>query len=112
MNALVTKEIRLLLPGYAMALLLAVVPVWLLSDVKLGVEHTAPILAPLLFGVLVLALSSFGREFGMNTFPLLLAQPLTRSRIWWTKVVVLALAMATVFGASLLSLASWRIAHR
>ncbi len=101
MNPLVAKEIRLLLPAYGLALLLAVMPIWLLPG------HGADVITFSLylfgFGIVMLALSSFGREFAMNTFPLLLAQPLERTRIWWTKMVVLACALATVFGALCLS---------
>ncbi len=88
---LLAKELRLLLPAYAMALLLAIAPVWLLR------KDPALALYPFWFGAALLALSSFGREFGLNTFPLILAQPLERTRIWWTKVAVLAGAMTTVF---------------
>src|SRR5260370_41712261 len=97
---LLAKELRLLLPAYAMALLLAIAPVWLLQK--------APALAlyPFWFGAALLALSSFGREFGLNTFPLILAQPMERTRIWWTKVAVLAGAMTTVFAAWCLSCAA------
>lgn len=105
MNPFIAKEIRLLRPAYGMALLLAIVPVCLLrfdpylshSDAK------AIILYAFGFGATMLALSSFGREFGLKTFPLILAQPLERKRIWWTKVILLAGAMATVFGAWCLS---------
>ncbi|EEF59301.1 ABC transporter permease [Pedosphaera parvula] len=112
MNPLITKEIRLLLPGYITALLLAVFSAWL-SSWEASVEDIpiAMILAPLLVGTLLLALSSFGREFGMSTFSLLMSQPLTRSRIWWTKVTVLALAMATIFGACILSSIFWQHTH-
>src|SRR6266702_1248851 len=88
---LLAKELRLLSPAYAMALLLAIAPVWLLR------KDAALALYPFWFGAALLALSSFGREFGLNTFPLILAQPLERTRIWWTKVAVLAGAMTTVF---------------
>lgn len=104
MNALVAKEIRLLLPAYAMALLLAVVPVWVLP----ADGHNSPAAAalfPFSFGAVMLALSTFGREFGLKTFPLMLAQPLERTRIWRTKIVVLAAAMGTVWCAWLLSCA-------
>src|SRR5258708_19616839 len=56
----------------------------------------------------MLALCSFGREFGMNTFPLLLAQPLTRARIWCTKTSILAGTIATVWIMFLLSWVVWR----
>jgi hypothetical protein len=98
MNSLVEKEIRLLLPAYGMALLLAVAPVWVLpAD---GHNSSAAVaLFPFSFGAVMLALSTFGREFGLKTFPLMLAQPLERTRIWRTKIAVLAAAMATIWGA-------------
>src|SRR5260221_458287 len=100
MNPLLAKEIRLLLPAFAMALLLAVAPVWLLRSFP----EPAGIAVYLYgFGVVMLALSSFGREFGLKTFPVMLAQPLSRRRVWWTKVTVLACAMAAAFGAWSLS---------
>jgi alpha-tubulin suppressor-like RCC1 family protein/ABC-type transport system involved in multi-copper enzyme maturation permease subunit len=108
MNPLITKEIRLLLPGYITALLLAVFSAWL-SSWKASVEDMpiVMVLAPLFFGTLLLALSSFGREFGMSTFSMLMAQPLTRSRIWWTKLTVLALAMATIFASCIVASNLW-----
>jgi len=48
-------------------------------------------------------LSSFGREFAMNTFALLLAQPLERNRLWWMKTGVLACAIASAYYAWVLS---------
>ena len=92
MKPLYAKEIRLLQPAWLMALLLAVVPVWLGPrgpyDSPQGMA-----LAAFLFGMVMLALSVFGREFGLQTFPLLLAQPVERRRIWWTKSGLLAAAM-------------------
>ena len=97
MSPLEAKEIRLLLPAYGVALLLAIVPVWLLPyDLNNADDF---VVLSFLFGVVMLALSPFGREFGLHTFPLILAQPLERTRIWWTKVAVLAVAMTTVFAA-------------
>jgi len=97
MNPLLAKEIRLLMPAYGMALLLAIVPV-LLWPMNRD-NPVAIALFSFLFGTVMLALSSFGREFGLQTFPLILAQPLERTRIWRTKVAVLAAAMTTVFAA-------------
>ena len=102
MNSLVVKEIRLLLPAYVLALLLAITPLWLLPAPLNGNLQALAVILPI-FGALMLALSSFGREFGTGTFPLLLAQPLPRSRIWWTKITVLACALATVCGLYFLS---------
>lgn len=105
MNAQITKEVRLLLPAYLAALALAVVPVWLLP--RNPWAPTAVIVYAFGLAVTVLALSSFGREFSMATFPLLLAQPVARPRIWWTKVVVLAVAMGTVLVAACFSCMAW-----
>ncbi|HWI58777.1 MAG TPA: hypothetical protein VNZ22_16245, partial [Bacillota bacterium] len=98
MKTLLVKEIRLLLPAYGAALLLATVPVWLLPTTY-GSTIPAPAFYAFCFGAVMLALSSFGREFSLKTFPLILAQPLERRRIWWTKVALLGAAMATVLTA-------------
>ena len=78
-NALVAKEIRLLLPAYVAALVLAILPVWLLPNLPYRSFTTGPaflVFCAFGFGIVMLALSSFGREFGMNTFPLMLAATL------------------------------------
>lgn len=108
MNPLIAKEIRLLWPAFAMALLLAIVPAWLLQfgPYISSFNDFAIVIYLFGFGVVMLALSSFGREFGFKTFPLLLAQPMERTRIWWTKVVLLAVALAIVFVAWCLSSAT------
>jgi len=104
MKALVQKEIRLLAPAYSLALLLAIVPVWLLPK---GDNAPAALYIFLFwFGAMMLALSAFGREFGLRTLPLILAQPLERSRMWRTKTAVLAVAMASAFAAWCLSSAA------
>jgi len=105
MKTLVAKEIRQMLPAFGMALLLVIVPFWLLPTSTPNGEYSANLTFPLLcFGTLMMALTSFGREFGMGTFPLLLALPLDRKRIWWTKMTVLGTGVALVFGVYLLSL--------
>jgi len=94
MKTLVAKEIRLILPAYAAALLLAAAPIWLLAHSRGPIDYNP--LYPLCLGALLLALSSFGREFGLKTFSLMLAQPLDRRRIWSAKIATLAFALATV----------------
>jgi hypothetical protein len=99
-NALVAKEIRMLLPAYVAALVLAVLPVWLLPNLPYRNLTTGPaflVFCAFGFGIVMLALSSFGREFGMNTFPLMLAQPLPRNRVWWTKTGILACAITSIY---------------
>ena len=95
MRVLVEKEIRLLLPAFAAALVLAIVPVWLPpADDHYGIANRLYML-----GVVMLALSSFGREISLKTIPFLLAQPLERKRIWWTKVTVLTVFLVFTFAA-------------
>ncbi len=104
MNTLTLKELRLLLPATLAALILAIVPVWFLPrNPWTSSEMT---LYPFAFGIALMALGSFGREMALSTFPLLLAQPIARSRIWWTKVRVLAAASAVVLAVWW---ASWSI---
>src|ERR1700733_8993856 len=96
MNALVKKEIRLLLPSWIVAVLLALPPVCTRSDDGIPVFL-------LFMGMAMLALTSIGRETSLNTFSSLLAQPAERARIWKIKLSVLAVAFSVVF-------AVWRLA--
>ena len=102
MNQNVVKEIRLLWPVWAPALLLAVIPVWLIPS-----DSSPPppgfSVFPFLLGAVLLGLSSFGREFSLKTFSLLLAQPAERMQSWRTKVSVLAIAILSTFSVWLLS---------
>ena len=104
MNALVKKEIRLLLPGWLAGLLLAL-SVWLIPEMP---EHSSLTLrlganlAVLFFllgpvTVMLTALKSFGGEFNSGTFSLLLAQPVSRTRLWWTKTLLLAGAILSLW---------------
>lgn len=108
MNALVKKEIRLLLPSFVIALVLAV-SVWLIpteSNPEQGFWAWL-LLLPLLFCpalVVMTALDSFGREISAGTFANLLAQPVSRLRIWRTKVFLLAMALLIVLGVWWMSL--------
>jgi ABC-type transport system involved in multi-copper enzyme maturation permease subunit len=104
MRTLVEKEIRLLLPAFVVALALAILPVWLLPAYSFNAGNDGGWPAALYcFGVLMLALSSFGREIGLKTLPFFVAQPLERARMWWTKVAVLAVFVALAFNAWWLS---------
>ena len=90
MNALVKKEIRLLLPSWVVAMLLALVQ-------AITRPYDFYVACLLFFGLTIMALTTFGRETSLNTFSLLLAQPAERLRIWQTKLFVLAVAFLTVF---------------
>ena len=90
MSPLVKKEIRLLLPSFIAAVLMAMVQ-----------AITRPfdfyIASLLFFGLTIMALTTIGRESSLNTFSLLLSQPAERRRIWQTKLSVLAVAFLIVF---------------
>jgi hypothetical protein len=114
MSALIKKEIRLLLPAWIAAMLLAVVPAWF-TGIAWNLDYTAGLaqsdfllegLVPLIFalGILFLGISPFGREFSQGTFTVLLSQPAERSRIWRTKISILVLAFLTVWAAALASI--------
>jgi ABC-type transport system involved in multi-copper enzyme maturation permease subunit len=111
MKTLVAKEVRMLLPVFAAALLLAVAPMWLLPAVWSGDEVMKTVMPLFCFGTLLMGLTSFGREFSMGTFPLLLSLPLTRRRVWWVKISVLCVALAGVFMAGYESLRLWMILY-
>ena len=101
MNPLVKKEIRLLLPGWSITMLLAL-SIWLLPE-HLGSRPSIIsillvipyLLCPLM--LIMTVLGSFGWEFSSGTFSMLLAQPLSRARIWWTKSLLLMGAVLLVW---------------
>ncbi len=90
MNPLVKKEIRLLLPSWIVAVLLAMVQ-------AITRPYDFYVASLLFFGLTIMALTTIGREASLNTFSSLLAQPAERIRIWQTKLSVLAVAFLIVF---------------
>ncbi|MGB8355811.1 MAG: hypothetical protein WCD79_18070, partial [Chthoniobacteraceae bacterium] len=84
MNALFKKEIQLLTPGFAGCIVLALtaglVPRFLGS---LG------ILSLFCLALLTMSIGTFGREFSTKNFSMLMAQPVSRERIWWMKIMPL-----------------------
>ena len=96
MSPLVKKEIRLLLPSWGVAVLLALVQ-------AITRSYDFYIACLLFLGLTMMALTSIGRESSMNTFSLMLAQPAERLRIWQTKLSVLAVAFAIVLGVWLIA---------
>lgn len=95
MSPLLKKEIRLLLPNFLAGLLMALA-FWLVPKNNGGsMSAIAQSLAifPILFCpvmLVMMTLGAFGREFSLGTFSMLLAQPIPRARIWWTKTLLLA----------------------
>src|ERR1039458_8891594 len=106
MSPLVRKELRSLLPAGGLALLLAILPIWLVWPGPAGIWAGAPgyvVYAPFALGVLLLSLTPFGQELNWGTFSIMLAQPVSRARIWRIKTLLLALALLLVFVAFSLS---------
>lgn len=92
MTPLIRKEIRLLLPFLGIALFLAAVPSWVISEESYVAPINPVIYWAFGFGVMLLGLAPFGQEFSLGTFPSLLAQPLQRNRIWLTKLLLISAA--------------------
>ncbi len=96
MSALLKKEFRLLRPAWLVVLALEIVLPWF-GDEQDHAFTMAPIF--FFFGMILLAVDSFGREFSLGTFSSLMAQPIERHRIWRTKITVLFAASALIFAA-------------
>lgn len=102
MNGLVRKEIRSVLPAWALAMVLAIVPVWVVwpGPNAFMLQELGPLVfAPFGLGVLLLSLTPFGQELNWGTFPVLLAQPVSRRRLWLVKTSVVAVALVFAFVA-------------
>jgi len=93
MNALVKKEIRLLLPSWLTVLSLAILLPWIWKP-NGSVIKWSPIL--LFFGTILIGVDSFGREFSLGTFSSLMSQPVERRKIWRNKITVLAVGVAII----------------
>ncbi len=91
MNAIIRKEIRLLLPAALAGLLLAALP--LIPQIgcnNLYAETSSLALCGL--GALIVGISVFGQEVAAGTLGLFLVQPLSRQELWRIKMRVLRLA--------------------
>ncbi len=102
MNAFLKNEIRILLPTWAISMLL-ILSIWFVpKNLSSNFTFIESILVfPFFICPLTLALTilrSFG-EINSGTFSILLAQPISRSRIWWTKLLLLAGAVLVVWFA-------------
>ena len=101
MNSLIKKEIRLLLPSWLAVLLLESLLPWFFA--KDADATFAWIPTFVFFGMIMLAVDSFGREFSLGTFQSLLSQPMERRRIWRIKMAVLFFAATLILAAYFLS---------
>ncbi len=111
MNALIRKEVRLLLPSFATALLLSL-GIWLMPnrpDAPNSWRNFMTIFPFLLCPAMVvmMVLNAFGREISGGTLPQLLTQPISREKIWRTKVWLLAGALVVITGVWMVSIHSY-----
>ncbi|MBI2946980.1 MAG: hypothetical protein HYY23_04995 [Verrucomicrobia bacterium] len=106
LNALIRKEIRLILPAWVAAMILAATPVWLFSVTDFfnwQSPGVAMVLTSLALGAILLGLAPFGQECSVGTLSLLLAQPVARRQIWRAKIAVITAALILVFACLMLS---------
>ena len=101
MNPLVKKEIRLLLPSWLAVLSLAILLPWFSWENPYDFFVWMPLF--MFFGMILLAVDSFGREFSLGTFSSLMSQPMERRRIWRIKITVLFFAAALIYAGHFIS---------
>jgi hypothetical protein len=101
MNPLVKKEIRLLLPSWIAVLALAILLPWFSWENPYDFFVWMPLF--IFFGMILLAVDSFGREFSLGTFSSLISQPMERRQIWRTKTTILFFAAALIFAGHFIS---------
>src|SRR5690349_3778494 len=114
MNALIRKEIHLVLWPFVAAVLLATVPGWMAATHAAQVWEggTRPVHEAVIevyyfcfaLGVLILAMTTFGQEFNLRTFIFTLAQPVERKTIWRLKTTILAAAILVTVASLIISL--------
>ena len=94
MNTLVKKEIRLLLPGFLIGVALTFANGFLTENQR-GFNAFVSVVSFFSCSAIAvfMALNSFGAEISSGTFSMLLAQPVSRHRIWRTKTLLLAAAL-------------------
>jgi ABC-type transport system involved in multi-copper enzyme maturation permease subunit len=99
MNPLVKKEIRLLLPSFAICCALALTNLLFRFNNDGSLQDWWWFVLAFVFSgamTVMLALNSFGAEISSGTFSNLLAQPIPRQKIWETKILLLAVSLSIV----------------
>jgi ABC-type transport system involved in multi-copper enzyme maturation permease subunit len=99
MNPLVKKEIRLLLPSFGICCALALPNLLFRFDTNGSLQNGGWFFLAFVFCgamAVMLALNSFGAEISSGTFSNLLAQPISRQKIWDTKILALAVSLSIV----------------
>lgn len=89
MNALWKKELRLVMPASLAVVALA----WAFAFMYLAGQDGSIILALLLAGGAAVGALGYGQELEHQTLDMQLTVPVSRKRIWWTKLAALALGV-------------------
>jgi hypothetical protein len=104
-HALVRKEVEQIRPAWWLGLFAS--QSGLLGNGGFGRnDHFEIAVVPVTLGFVLVAALSVGIEFQQRTLPSLLCSPLSRNRIWRTKMTVLAVALASMLGVFALSFAA------
>ncbi len=106
MTPLLKKEIRLLLPAWLIVVFVEALVPWFGRDAQWSLVGLTPI--ALFFGIILLAVDSFGREFSLGTFASLMVQPMDRRQMWRTKITLLLVAVGLVSATCFVS-CEWRL---
>ncbi len=93
MSLLLRKDLRLVLPS---ALLVAVTGLLAAQLIRYHEEFRIWALMILLAGGTVVSALGIGQEFVHRTLDLQLALPVSRRRLWWTKLLALAIALIPI----------------
>ncbi|MGA9453567.1 MAG: hypothetical protein WBW41_19745 [Verrucomicrobiia bacterium] len=99
MSPLVKKEIRLLLPSFIACCALALANLFFRFNPDGSLQGWWWFVLAFVFSgamAIMLALNSFGVEISSGTFSNLLAQPVSRQKIWETKILLLAVSLLIV----------------
>ncbi|HEX7570041.1 MAG TPA: hypothetical protein VF492_06015 [Verrucomicrobiae bacterium] len=99
MNPFVKKEIRLLLPSAAICCALGLANFFFRFDANGSLQGWWVFVLAFVFAggaAVMLALNSFGAEISFGTFSNLLAQPISRQKIWETKILLLAATLLAI----------------
>jgi ABC-type Na+ efflux pump permease subunit len=99
MNPFVKKEIRLLLPSAAICCALGLANFFFRFDTNGSLQGWWAFVLAFVFAggaAVMLALNSFGAEISSGTFSNLLSQPISRQKIWETKILLLAAMLLAI----------------
>lgn len=99
MNAFIKKEVRLLLPTFLIGCALAFSNLGFRFQTDGSLTNAWVFILAFVFSgavAIMLALNSFGAEFSSGTFANLLAQPISRQKIWDTKIALLAGSLSII----------------